>query len=340
MSDLSSNKPKIAVIGGGSWATALVKILTQQSVRIRWWLRSEQDVAYIKAHRSNPKYLSDIAIHQTRVRPSTNLKKAFEESDTILLVTPGAFIKEVLAPLPPSIFEGKTIVSAIKGLIPDEQMPVTDWLIKHKGVSKSQLAIVAGPCHAEEVALERLSYLTIGCHDRTSGEAIAQLLRCDFIRCSVSQDLDGIEYAAILKNVIALACGIAHGLNHGDNFQAVLVANAVQEMERFVNETFPIRGATRDLNQSAYLGDLLVTAYSQFSRNRTFGNMIGRGYSVQSAQMEMKMIAEGYYAVDSLQALNQSRAKVSMPILETTYAILYGKTNPALAFERLKARLS
>jgi glycerol-3-phosphate dehydrogenase (NAD(P)+) len=329
-------KPQIAVIGGGSWATALIKILSEQSVRIRWWLRSKADVEYIKEHRSNPRYLSDIAIHNSRVRPTYNLKKALDGADIVLLVTPGAFVQEVLDEIPAELLAGKIILSAIKGMIPSAHLPVTDWLVIHKGIQKSHLAIVSGPCHAEEVALERLSYLTIAGENEAVTKKLAAMLQCRYIHTTVSQDLDGVEYAAILKNVIALTCGIAHGLNNGDNFQAVLVSNATQEIARFLTKAFP---GEHEINSSAILGDLLVTAYSQFSRNRTFGNMIGRGYSVQSAQVEMNMIAEGYYAVNSMHQLNHERWQIPMPILETAYSILYEKVPASQAIERLKMQL-
>jgi len=331
-----SSKTQIAVIGGGSWATALIKILSEHSVRIRWWLRSKADVEHIKANRSNPRYLSDIVIHPSRVRPTNNLKKALEGADIILLVTPGAFVKEILEEISPEMLKDKIIISAIKGMIPSENLPVTDWLIEHKGVLPTQLAIIAGPCHAEEVALERLSYLTICGQDAVLTQKVANMLTCKYIRTSISEDINGVEYAAILKNVVALTCGIAHGLNNGDNFQAILVSNATQEIERFLQGAFP---GKHHVNSSAILGDLLVTAYSQFSRNRTFGNMIGRGYTVQSAQMEMNMIAEGYYAVRCIYLLNQERWNINMPILDTAYKILYGKVPATVAMEELKMHL-
>jgi len=331
-----STKPQIAIIGGGSWATALIKILSEQSVRIRWWLRSKEDVEYIKTHRSNPRYLRDIVIHNTRVRPTSNLKKAIEGADIVLLVTPGAFLEQVLKDIEPEQLAGKIIVSAIKGMIPSVNLPVTEWLVQVKKVEPKNLAIIAGPCHAEEVALERLSYLTICGIDERATSKLAKMLNCGYIRTSTTTDIDGVEYASILKNVIALTCGIAHGMNNGDNFQAVLVSNATQEIARFLARAFP---GEHDVYSSAILGDLLVTAYSQFSRNRTFGNMIGRGYTVQSAQVEMNMIAEGYYAVQCMHKLNVERWKIEMPILETAYKILYQKAPVSQAMDQLKLKL-
>jgi glycerol-3-phosphate dehydrogenase (NAD(P)+) len=330
------HKPRIAVIGSGSWATAIIKILTEKSVRIRWYLRKETDIEFIKKFGHNPRYLSDIALNLRRIKPVNTLARALKEVDTVFLVTPAAFLKESLEGLTPAMLEGKTIVTAIKGIIPGETELITDWLEKHYNIPKEKLAIVAGPCHAEEVALERLSYLTIGAYNTQTATEVAELLACRYIKTSVSADLVGIELSAIMKNIVAICCGICHGLNHGDNFQSVLVANALQEIERFLDKAMPLQ---RNVQHSAYLGDLLVTAYSQFSRNRTFGNMIGRGYSVTAAQMEMNMVAEGYYAVKSVYEMNL-KLQVDMPILEATYRILYQKASPTAEIEILKDRLS
>jgi len=330
------NKPRIAVIGSGSWATALIKILTEKSVRIQWYLRKEKDIEFVKKFHHNPRYLSDISLNMRRVKPVNSIAKALKEADTVFLVTPAAFLKDTLAELTPVMLTGKTVVTAIKGMVPGESDIITDWLSKNYHVPAENLAIVAGPCHAEEVALERLSYLTIGANKESTAQNIANLLACRYIKVQTSTDLYGIELAAIMKNIVAVCSGICHGLNNGDNFQAVLISNAIEEIRRFINMAHP---AERNVNQSAYLGDLLVTAYSQFSRNRTFGNMIGKGYSVIAAQMEMNMIAEGYYAVQSIYEMNL-KLQVQMPILEATYQILYQKANPALTIEKLKEQLS
>jgi glycerol-3-phosphate dehydrogenase (NAD(P)+) len=229
----------------------------------------------------------------------------------------------------------KRVISAIKGMIPSKNQLVTDYVAERFRLGRHQLGVIAGPCHAEEVALEKQSYLTIGSPDAELALEFCGLLRNRYVRAHPATDLDGIEYCAVMKNIIALTSGIAHGLGYGDNFQAVLVSNAVQEMRRFVHAINP---QARDLSASAYLGDLLVTAYSQFSRNRTFGNMIGRGYSVKSAQMEMNMVAEGYYAVKSIHELNK-KLNVSMPITSAAYHILYEKISPAVELEILKEKL-
>jgi glycerol-3-phosphate dehydrogenase (NAD(P)+) len=250
------------------------------------------------------------------------------------LAVPGAFIQNAIVSLPKTAFESKVMVSAIKGMIPSENCLITDYLEKHYNVPAANQCVIAGPCHAEEVALEKQSYLTIGSHDLGNATRFCELLRNRYVKANPLDDIDGIEYCAVMKNIIALACGIAHGLGFGDNFQAVMVSNAMDEIERFLTAVMPQH---RNLVGSAYLGDLLVTAYSQFSRNRTFGNMIGRGYSVKSAQFEMNMVAEGYYAVQSISELNKTY-KVDMPITTAVYNILYERISPAVEMEILKEK--
>lgn len=323
---------KIAVIGGGSWATALVKILSENKSQVNWWLRNKNDVDHLLNFHHNPRYISGVTFDLQYVKPTTDLNACLQEANYVILAVPAAFVKSALAPLPHHAFADKIIVSAIKGMIPHQNILITDYLENNYGVPASHQCIISGPCHAEEVALEKQSYLTIGSHNLESAEKFCKLLRNRYVKASPLDDLDGIEYCAVMKNVIALACGIAHGLGYGDNFQAVMVSNAMQEINRFLHAIMPV---SRDLNGSAYLGDLLVTAYSQFSRNRTFGNMIGRGYTVKSAQFEMNMVAEGYYAVESIYALNQN-LKVKMPITDAVHRILYEKISPALELHILK----
>ena len=333
---MAKRKPiNIAVIGGGSWATALVKILSEHNVKVRWWLRNKDNVKYIKRYRHNPSYLSDIQINTVKVKPSFRLSVAIKRSAIVIIAIPAAFIKAEFSTLRSSLFNGKIIVSAVKGIIPDENLLVTDYIQREFNVSPDNLCVIAGPCHAEEVAQERQSFLTIACQDISNAETIARLLKCRYIYTTSINDIYGVEYCAVIKNIIALACGITHGLNYGDNFQAVLVSNALQEIRRFLDVIDPL---DRDLSASAYLGDLVVTAYSQFSRNRTFGNMIGRGYSVKSAQMEMNMIAEGYYAVKSIYEINL-HYKVDMPVSTAVYHILYEKIAPAVEIRLLIDKL-
>lgn len=325
----------IAVIGGGSWATAIIKILSENNVSIRWWLRDRAAVDHIRKHHYNPDYLRDVRLSPRKVKTFTKITDALNGAEYVILAIPAAFVQEPLSGLTPQHFAGKRVVSAIKGMIPTTNCLVTDWVEDHFEVPQSQISVIAGPCHAEEVALEKQSYLTIASTDAACAADFSQLMSCRFVTANPLTDLYGVEYAAVMKNIVALTCGISHGLGYGDNFQAVLVSNAMQEIRRFVNAVDP---RERDLSASAYLGDLLVTAYSQFSRNRTFGNMIGRGYSVQSAQMEMKMIAEGYYAVNSIFEMNKKYG-VDMPITETAYKILYDRQPPAAEIGALKMKL-
>ena len=325
---------KIAVIGGGSWATALVKILSENKSEIHWWMRQQEDVKHLLNFRHNPRYLSSVNFDLTYVKPSTDLAAVVKNSDWVILAVPGAFVQQAISTLPKDAFKNKVMVSAIKGMIPTEHSLVTDYLEKHFDVPASHQCVVAGPCHAEEVALEKQSYLTIGSHDLKIAARFCELLRNRYVKANPLDDIDGIEYCAVMKNIIALACGIAHGLGYGDNFQAVMVSNSMDEIERFLNAVMPVH---RSLVGSAYLGDLLVTAYSQFSRNRTFGNMIGRGYSVKSAQFEMNMVAEGYYAVKSIYEINK-KLNVDMPITNAVYNILYERIAPAVEMEILKEK--
>jgi glycerol-3-phosphate dehydrogenase (NAD(P)+) len=328
----SSEPIKIAVIGGGSWATALVKILSENNIKINWWLKNVDDAKYIKEFGKNPRYLSNIQINPRKVKTGTDLKKSVEGVQIIILAVPAAFIEDVLNGLTAEELKDKVIVSAIKGMVPSENLLVTDFVEKKYQVAPKNLCVIAGPCHSEEIAMEKRSYLTIAGNDSSVSEKVAQLLSCRFVITSVIQDLYGIEYCAVMKNIIAMACGIARGLNYGDNFQAVLVSNAMQEIKRFLDAVHP---GKRDMDASAYLGDLLVTCYSPYSRNRTLGYMVGKGYSVRAAMAEMNMIAEGYFAVNCVHELNK-KYNVSMPITKTVYNVLYEKISPIMEMRILE----
>jgi glycerol-3-phosphate dehydrogenase (NAD(P)+) len=329
---------QIAVIGSGSWATAIVKILAESPAvgTIHWWMRKTSYVTYFDTYAHNPNYLSSVEFDPQKVKATDSLSFALQSASIVVLAIPSAFIKETLAPLEPKDFENKKWVTAVKGLVPDSIEVVSDFLHTKFGVSPSAIACVSGPCHAEEVARERLSYLTIAADSAQLSASIAQLFQCRFIHTSVSDDIRGIEYAAVLKNVYAIAAGIANGLGYGDNFKAVLISFCLREMEHFLAK---LGIENSRVNESAYLGDLLVTAYSQFSRNRTFGNMLGRDYSVSSAQMEMKMVAEGYYSAKQLFLLNQ-KVKANLPVLDAVYAIIYEAQSPAVVFERLAKEIN
>lgn len=324
----------IALIGSGSWATAIAKMLIQNVDKLKWYIREQEIIDNLVKHNHNPLYLSAIQFDLSKLELHNNVNNAVKDADIVIFCIPSKFVKGLLSTVNVS-FKGKKVVSAIKGIVPDENMILSEYLRRHFGLNENEMAVISGPCHAEEVALERLSYLTIGSKDPELAKIVANSIECHYIRTCLSKDVQGIEYCAVLKNIMALASGICHGLGYGDNFTSVLISNAIQEMDRFVNTVNPL---TRDINDSVYLGDLLVTAYSQFSRNRTFGTMIGKGYTVKSAELEMTMIAEGYYAVNSIKQIND-KFGVEMPITNAVYNILYDRFAPAMEFKILSERL-
>ncbi len=329
--------PSVAVIGSGSWPTALIKLLTENKIETRWWVRKEQDVDFIKRFWHNPNYLTSVLIDKRFVKPSTNVKNIVSKSDYVLFAVPAAYVLNVLNTLPKDVFKNKKIITAIKGMIPEHNALVSDYLMQNFNVKEKDIAIISGPCHAEEVAMGKQSYLTLGTIDKENFKEALNFFSGSYTKVSVLSDVVGIEYAAIMKNVYAIACGVSYGINFGDNFQAVLVSNAMQEIAIFLNQLYP--GADRDLSRSPYLGDLLVTTYSQFSRNRTLGTMVGRGYTVKSALIEMKMVAEGYYAIKSLKYVIDKN-KLDLPICEAVYRIMYDNVSPLVEYHLLKSKLS
>ena len=335
---MSHTQNKIAVVGGGSWATAIVKILSDNLIdkEIYWWMRNNDAIEHIRKYNHNPHYLSSVEIKLPDENIGSDLKSIIAASNLILLNVPAAFLKEALKDISSDDLKGKKIISAIKGIVPDENMIIGEFMNQHYQIPFSDIIVISGPCHAEEVALEKLSYLTIASQDSNLAAHFASMLNTRYIKTNVSDDIYGTEYAAVLKNIYAVASGICRGIGYGDNFQAVLISNAIREIESFVDAVHPI---DRDIKESAYLGDLLVTAYSQFSRNRTFGYMIGKGYTVTSAQLEMNMIAEGYYAVNCLHQINKTY-KVNMPICRAVYAILYERHSPQLEMKLLSEQLT
>ncbi len=326
----------VAVIGNGSWATALAKLLGNNVKEVNWYIRKKEDADSISKFNRNPRYLSSVEFAPSNMKIFTDLNKCIKSADIIVLAVPSAFCHDVMKDVPKEILKGKIVFSAIKGIIPQYNLIVGEYLNKFFEVPLNQIGVITGPCHAEEVALEKLSYLTLACTDISKAEQLAELLRCRYMKVAVSDDIYGTEYSAVLKNVVAIAGGICHGLGYGDNFLAVLVSNAIQEIERFVKAVHPI---DRDIKASAYLGDLLVTAYSQFSRNRMFGTMLGKGYSVKMAQLEMNMIAEGYYAVKCVHEINK-QYKIDMPITQAVYNIAYEQKSPAIEMQLLADKLS
>lgn len=329
---------KVAMIGGGSWATAIIKMLSDNSneKEIYWWMRNTEAIEHIKKYNHNPHYLSSAVVKIPSTHISDNLHDIIRCADYVVLNVPAAFLKETLKDIRPEDLKGKKIVSAIKGIVPDENQIIGEFMNEKFQVPFEDILVISGPCHAEEVALEKLSYVTIASINIDTASCFARLLHTRYIKTNVCDDIFGTEYAAVLKNIYAVASGICHGVGYGDNFQAVLISNAIREINRFVNAVHPI---SRDIKESAYLGDLLVTAYSQFSRNRTFGNMIGKGYTVKSAQLEMNMVAEGYYAASCMHVINK-KYKVDMPISRAVYAILYEKHSPRLEMGLLTEQLN
>ncbi len=322
--------PKIAVLGGGSWATALVKILLENQPEVGWYMRNSERIQYIKTQKHNPQYLSSIEFDPDRLFLDADIQKVVERAEVLILAVPAFFLAEAMEPAGKDLSD-KIIVSAVKGIIPHRNLIIAEFCNQEYGVPLDSVVILSGPSHAEEVALERLSYLTVASQDVQLAERIGGLLKCHYIIPVISDDIYGTEYAAVLKNIMAIASGIYHGLGYGDNFQAVLISNAIQEIKRFVDKVHPIN---RDIKSSTYLGDLIVTAYSQFSRNRSFGTMIGKGYSVKSAQLEMNMVAEGYYATRCINETNKEH-NVFMPITDAVYRILYETISPQIEMQLL-----
>lgn len=317
---LSSN---IAIIGSGSWATALAKLFLNNVKHIHWFIRKKEDITYFNSYKNNPKYLSSVEFDTSQITFHSSISTCAKNAEYLILAIPSAFLHDSFAELNEGDLKDKIIFSAIKGIVPQHNLIVGEYLHKIYSVPLQHIGVITGPCHAEEVALEKLSYLTIASINNEYATQISNWLNCRYLKSTVSDDIYGTEYSAVLKNVIAVAGGICHSLGYGDNFLAVLVSNAIQEIKRFVDAVHPI---DRDINASAYLGDLLVTAYSQFSRNRMFGTMLGKGYSVKQAQLEMNMVAEGFYAVKCVYEINKTY-HIHMPITSAVYAIIYQNQN-------------
>lgn len=327
---------KYAVFGAGSWATAIVKMLSENLNEIGWYMRSVATKEHLMREQHNPNYLSSVEFHLDQLKLSNDINDMAEYADVLIFVIPSAFMHSELEKLTADI-SNKIIVSAVKGIIPESGLLVGEHFHEFYKVPYDNIAVIAGPCHAEEVALERLSYLTISCADAKKAKAIANSLSSDYIKTTISDDIIGVEYAVMLKNIYAIAAGIAHGLGYGDNFQSVLMSNSIREMKRFIKNMHKMK---RNINNSAYLGDLLVTGYSLFSRNRMFGNMIGKGYTVKSAMVEMSMVAEGYYATKSAYLLNEkNKRKTKLPIINAVYEVLYENKNPKKVFKKLTEKL-
>lgn len=329
-------KTNVAVIGSGSWATAIVKILLNNADRVHWWIREQEIVDHLKKYKHNPKYLSSVKFDTRRLVVSNDMNLVLEQVDIPLFCIPAAYLHTSIKELEPSLLENKIIVSAIKGIVPEFNKIIANYFEEQYHVDQEQFIVASGPSHAEEIAQEKLTYLTIASINKDHSQFVSNLFSCRYIKTVISNDIYGTEYAPVMKNIIAIASGICNGLGYGDNFQAVLISNALQEINRFLETVHPNQ---RDIKQSVYLGDLLVTCYSQFSRNRQFGQMLARGYSPRYAQMEMNMVAEGYYATKCINELNKSY-HVEMPIIDAVYNILYKNKRPADAIKTLENKLS
>jgi glycerol-3-phosphate dehydrogenase (NAD(P)+) len=330
------SKPTVGVLGGGSWATALVKLLCNNSSSVHWWMRNTTAIQHIQQYGHNPHYIQSIEFDLNKLHITDDLQAVIDACDYLVVAIPSAFLHETFDHLKPTGLENKILFSAIKGIVNEFDSIPARYFHKQLGAPYENIGLICGPCHAEEVALEKLSYLTIGCHDLEKAEVMSQMLSCRYIKTTTTEDVFGTELAAILKNVYAVAAGICHGLGYGDNFQAVLISSAIREIERFLDA---VHEAHRDVKSSAYLGDLLVTAYSPYSRNRTFGTMVGKGYSVKWATIEMNMVAEGYYAARGIHAINQ-KYKADIPIADAVYRILYEKISPTVEMRILTDKLS
>jgi len=330
---------QFGIIGSGSWATALAKILTDNNNRINWWIRDTDTINFLQQRKHNPHYVSNIRFDNNMLQLSSSLNYVIEQSDVLLIAVPSAYIHSVLTTLNTDAFANKKIISAIKGLLPDRSELLNEYLSKNFSMSLENYFAVLGPCHAEEIAAEKLSYLTFSGIDETTAQNIAVRFRNDYLNTVVNHDIMGVQYAAVLKNIYALGAGIAHGLDYGDNFLSVYIANSANELVRFVREVrHDENGARLNYAASAYLGDLLVTCYSLYSRNRTFGNMIGKGYSVKAAQLELNMVAEGYNASRCIHHTNEN-LKVEIPIADCIYEILWEHLPAADGFKKIEGLL-
>jgi glycerol-3-phosphate dehydrogenase (NAD(P)+) len=343
---------QLGIIGSGSWATALAKICTDNRQQINWCVRSEAIVKHLQQRHHNPGYLSSVYFDTNLLNLYTGIPETIAASDCILIAVPSAYVTEGLNDLPKNAFEGKKVISAVKGILPTDNLLLNDYLKKEFNLPLSDYFTVMGPCHAEEVAAEKLSYLTFSGIDAAYTEKIAACFTTEYLNTVVNSDVYGVQYAAVLKNIYALGAGIAHGLEYGDNFLSVLIANCADEMAGFLKKVgiqhieVGVHEAEDPITHrkapnyaaSVYMGDLLVTCYSLYSRNRTFGNMIGKGYSVTAARLEMNMVAEGYNASKCMYLVNKNIG-AEMPIAETIYRILWENVKPGKGFNQIEKTL-
>jgi glycerol-3-phosphate dehydrogenase (NAD(P)+) len=343
---------RFGIIGSGSWATAIAKILTDAHHSINWWIRNESIIQHLKARHHNPQYLSSVFFDTGKLQLSSDLRSVIRDSDCLIVAVPSAYIEKIFEELPATVFEGKQILSAVKGILPGKNLLLNDYLKNQFGFETDRYFTLMGPCHAEEIAAEKLSYLTFSGLTENSAAVLASYFSTGYLNTISNTDIYGVQYAAVLKNIYALGAGMAHGLEYGDNFLSVFIANCADEMAGFLqkagirhmevgmHEDHPNESVKRSTNYAAsvYLGDLLVTCYSLFSRNRTFGNMIGKGYSVQAAKLELNMVAEGYSGSSCIYRINQ-QLKAEMPIAGTVYRILWEELNVREGFKLMEPLL-
>lgn len=321
---------QVAILGSGSWATALAKIVLHNATDINWYIRKQETIDEFIEIRRNPNHLEWAYFDISRIHFSADINTIIDMSDLIILAIPSPYVKQTLCEITVDM-SNKNVISAVKGMIPEENMLLTDYLHQYFHVPHENLGVITGPCHAEEIALERLSYLTVGCRDENKANEWQKLFDTPYVRTTPSNDVEGLEYASVMKNIYAIAAGMCKSLHYGDNFLAVLLTNAMHEIIRFSKANADI---PRDITDSGYLGDVLVTAYSNFSRNRQFGQMIGMGYSVKAAQTEMEMVAEGYYGTKAIWIANQ-KLQVDLPIVDAMYQILYNRKSPKFTIREL-----
>ena len=327
--------PTLAILGGGSWGTALIKLVSQNVETLGWWIRDEADVIHIELHNHNPKYLSDVELELDKLEIDSDIKNVAKNADILILAIPSAYVAKALIPIKETLKE-KIVISAIKGIVPETQQTIGKFLHSEFGLSPDNFGAIFGPCHAEEIALERLSYLTIASANKDISKLISKKVSAPNVQTKRTKDIEGTEYASIIKNIYALAAGISQGLGYGDNFQAVLVSNSIREMKRFMKSVSPLK---RNISKTAYSGDILVTMYSPFSRNRTLGKLIGKGYTVRSAILEMKMVAEGYFATKHIREMKKAE-NIKMPIASAVYKILYKNKSARKVIRELSEKLS
>ena len=334
MTNIISDNSRCGVIGYGSWATALVHTLEKNKKEVWWHIRNEEIIESMETEGRNAKYLSELEFDTSLIHAKRNLDEVIENCEIILIAAPSAFLKQIMAELTVSL-EGKFILSATKGIIPDDYTTITEYFHKTFSIPYTNLGVISGPSHAEEVSRDKLSYLTVACKSSENASLIGEMFNTSSVRISYSEDIYGIEYAGLLKNIYALAAGLAAGLGYGDNFRAVLTSACAKELKRFINESYPFN---RDTTNSAYLGDLLVTSYSSFSRNRRLGQLIGNGCTVKSALNEMTMVAEGYYAAACFKKINE-KYNIDTPVADMVYDILYCRCSPRKRMKELTALL-